>query len=68
MNSYRGARIGSPKLSKKRNGNAILNAGVGRRAARQSVFCIFIPARMGAIRPISGGCSDIPGRLTRLDS
>ena len=28
LNSYRGARFGSPKFSKKRNGNAIVNAGV----------------------------------------
>ena len=28
LNSYRGARLGSPKVSKKRNGSANANAGV----------------------------------------
>ena len=46
LNSYRGARFGSPKFVKKRNGNAIVNAGV-----------LNSPLAPDASRLISGFCS-----------
>jgi len=37
LNSYRGARLGSPKVVKKANGNAMANAGE-RRVGHQFAF------------------------------